>query len=348
MGMTGSERFLRACRLEAVDRTPVWFLRQAGRYMPEYRNIRQRRGLLEMFKTPEIAAEVTLQPLRVLGVDAAIIFADILLPLEAMGVGIEFPEGEGPLIQRPVRSTADADRLRVAEPDEDLAYVLEALRIVRNEIDGKYGLIGFAGAPFTLASYMIEGGSSRSYLRTKQMMYEQRGAWATLMEKLAETITRYLIAQARAGAQALQLFDSWVGCLSPSDYREYVLPYTRRIFSELREAGILSVHFGTGNADLLPLMRAAGGDVIGVDWRTNLDDAWTRVGAGVAVQGNLDPATLFAPWNVVETKAREVLNRAGGRAGHIFNVGHGILPATPVETVKALVDLVHDDRRPRH
>jgi uroporphyrinogen decarboxylase len=342
--MTGSDRILRTCRLEAADCTPVWFLRQAGRYMPEYRNLRQRYGLMEMFKTPEIAAEVTLQPLKALEIDAAIIFADILLPLEGMGVGIEFAEGEGPVIHRPVRSRSDADRLRVVDPEEDLGYVLKALRMVRGEIDGRHALVGFAGAPFTLASYMIEGGSSRSYLLTKQLMYNHPDVWDITMEKLVATISAYLIAQVRAGAQVVQLFDSWVGCLNPSDYRDYVLPHARKIFTALRAVGVPSIHFGTGNADLLPLMREAGGDLVGVDWRTHLDDAWSRIGSGAGIQGNLDPATLFAPWDLIQNRAKEILDRIGGRPGHIFNVGHGILPATPVDAVKALAAFVHDYR----
>jgi uroporphyrinogen decarboxylase len=344
MQMNSSERFLKACRREAVDCTPVWFLRQAGRYMAEYRALREHHGLMHMFKTPEIAAEVTLQPIHALDVDAAIIFADILLPLEGMGVGFEFAQGEGPVIHRPVRSKADADALRVADPEADLGYVLQSLRIVRTALEGKRALIGFAGAPFTLASYMIEGGSSRNFLATKKMMYEHRGVWDVVMGKLSDTLSSYLKAQVKAGAQVVQLFDSWVGCLSPADYREYVLPYSRRVLGAVASTGAPSIHFGTGTADLLPLMREAGGDIIGVDWRSHLDDAWSRIGEGAAVQGNLDPVTLFAPWPVVEARATEILNRAAGRPGHIFNLGHGILPGTPVDNVKRLADLVHGYR----
>jgi uroporphyrinogen decarboxylase len=344
MVMNSPERFLKAVALEPVDCRPVWFLRQAGRYMAEYRAIRQRYRLLDMFKTPEIAAQVTLQPIRAFSVDAAIIFADILLPLEGMGVGFEFAEGEGPVIHRPVRTRADADRLRVADPEADLGYVLQSLEMVKAEVDGRVALIGFAGAPFTLASYMIEGGSSRSFLLTKRMMYEQEEAWHTVMTKLVDTLAGFLSAQYLAGAQVVQLFDSWVGCLSPADYRDYVLPHTRRLFDALKRGGIPSVHFGTANADLLPLMRQAGGDIIGIDWRTNLDDAWQRVGAGVGVQGNLDPATLFAPWDVIAKRAKEILDRTAGRPGHIFNVGHGILPGTPVDAVRRLADFVHEYR----
>src|SRR5262245_54409452 len=324
--MDTPSRFLRAGRLQATDCTPVWFMRQAGRYMAEYRKVREQYGLLQMFKTPEIAADVTLQPLKVLPVDAAIIFADILLPLEPMGLALEYSKDEGPVIHNPVRTITDASSLRVPDPEEDLGYVLSSLRLVRSELNGRLPLIGFAGAPFTLASYMIEGGGARNYLMTKKLMYAERETWSLLMTKVAETINRYLLAQARAGAEIVQLFDSWVGCLSPSDYREYVLPYSRMVFQELKKQGVLSIHFGTGTADLLPWMREAGGDVMGVDWRTPLDEAWSRVGQEVGVQGNLDPVTLMAPWDVLRERAREILDRAGGRPGHIFNLGHGILP----------------------
>jgi uroporphyrinogen decarboxylase len=338
--MSRSDRFLKACRLENTDRTPVWLMRQAGRYMPAYRKLRERHTLLEMFKTPEIAAEVTLQPITVFELDAAIIFADILLPLEGMGIRLEFAEKEGPRIQNPVRTSANVAALKDCDPEADLGYVLQALRMVRAEIDGKVPLIGFAGAPFTLASYAIEG-AARNFLRTKGMMYEDPDLWHHLMDKLARIVSSFLLAQARAGAQVVQLFDSWVGCLSPDDYRDYVLPHTRMIFGALKEAGIPSIHFGTGTADLLPLMRAAGGDVIGVDWRTNLDDAWARIGSGVGIQGNLDPVMLLAPKSLLAQRSREILDRVGDRPGHIFNLGHGILPPTPEDAVKALIDTVH-------
>ena len=337
-----TSRFLRACRSEPVDCTPVWFMRQAGRYMKEYRHIRERHGLLHMFKTPSIAAEVTLQPVRALGVDAAIVFADILLPLEAMGIRLEFAPGEGPVIHNPVRTGADVDALRVPDPDADLGFVMETLRLVRPQLDAATALIGFAGAPFTLASYMIEGGASQSYLKTKSFMYGDPAAWELLMSKLADMVTAYLLAQAAAGAQAVQLFDSWVGCLGPADYRAYVLPHTRRIFEALAARRVLSIHFGTATGDLLPLMRQAGGDVLGIDWRTPLDVAWRRVGPEAALQGNLDPATLLAPREIIEDRARDILERVAGREGHIFNLGHGILPPTPVESVKALVEFVHN------
>ncbi len=343
--MGRNDRFLDACRRRKTDCTPIWLMRQAGRYMREYREIRARYPLLTMFKTPEIATEVTLQPVRAFEVDAAIIFADILLPLEGMGIRLEFAEGEGPLIRNPVRRPTDAEALRVADPEEDLGYVLASLRAVRAELNGRVPLIGFAGAPFTLASYVIEGGASKNYVLTKKMMYHERGSWDLLMTRLAETIRVYLLAQAAAGAQALQVFDSWVGCLSPADYREYVLPHTAAIFRSLREAGVPSIHFGTGTGDLLPLMREAGGDVLGVDWRTQLDDAWGRIGDGTAVQGNLDPVLLMAPPELIRERARDVLDRAAGRPGHIFNLGHGILPSTPEDAVRVVIDFVHDQSK---
>jgi uroporphyrinogen decarboxylase len=346
--MSRGDRFLMACRGERVDCTPVWFMRQAGRYMAEYRRLREKYGLLEMFRSPEIAAEVTLQPIKALSVDAAIIFADILLPLEGMGIHLEFAEGEGPVIHNPIRSHADAAGLREADPEESLGYVLESLRMVRSELDGRVALIGFAGAPFTLASYMIEGGSSRSFILTKRLMYEDRPTWDLLMQKLTKTLVSYLLAQARSGAQVIQLFDSWVGCLSPADYREYVLGYSREILQALKLAGIPSIHFGTNTGDLLPLMRQAGGDVLGADWRVCLDDAWSRIGYDRGIQGNLDPVTLMAPWHILRGQAKDILDRVTGRSGHIFNLGHGILPPTPVDSVKALADFVHEYTADRH
>jgi uroporphyrinogen decarboxylase len=317
-------------------------MRQAGRYMPEYRRIREKHALLEMFKTPQLAVEITLQPVRAFAVDAAILFADILLPLEGMGIRLDFVEGEGPVIHNPVRCREDAEALRIAEPRESLGYVIESIRALRSELNGKVPLIGFAGAPFTLASYMIEGGSSRNYVLTKKLIYGEPATWQTVMRKLASTLSAYVLAQARAGAQVIQLFDSWAGCLSPADYRDHVLPFTKPVFQSLREAGIPSIHFGTGTADLLPLMREAGGDVLGVDWRTHLDDAWVRIGSGTGIQGNLDPVTLMAPWPVLRGRAKEVLDRAARKPGHIFNLGHGILPDTPVDAVRALADFVHE------
>ena len=315
-------------------------MRQAGRYMKAYRDIREKHDLMEMFKTPEIAAEVTLQPVRAFEVDAAIIFADILLPMEAMGISFEF--SPGPTFHKPVRTTADIEALRIADPEADLAYVLKALRLVRAEIDGKVPLIGFAGAPFTLASYAIEGGSSSNYIFTKNLMYSDRGAWDLLMDKFSRTILEFLKAQVRAGAQVVQLFDSWIGCLSPSDYRDFVLPHTRKIFEELKKEGIPSIHFGTGTAGLLSLLAEAGGDIVGVDWRISLDAAWRLVGTGAGVQGNLDPLALLAPMSFLKQKTENVLEEAGGRPGHIFNLGHGIHLSTPEDSVRALADFVHE------
>lgn len=336
-----SHRFLKACRRQPVDRTPVWFMRQAGRYMAEYRKLREKHPILEVVKTPELAVEVTLQPINAFDVDAAIIFADILPPLEGMGIELEFVKGEGPVIHNPVRSPAGIEALRVPPAEESVPFTLEAIRLARRELDGKVPLIGFSGAPFTLASYMIEGGSSRYYTRTKGLMYEHPAAWHTLMDKLAQLVGDYLRAQAEAGAQALQLFDSWVGALSPGDYQEHVLPYSRRAIATAQVAGVPVIHFGTNTSGMLELMKEAGGDVIGVDWRINLDDAWRRLGYDVAIQGNLDPVALFAPPAEIERRAADILRRAGNRPGHIFNLGHGILPGTPVENVRALVEFVH-------
>lgn len=341
-GITAADRFLRACRREPVDRTPVWFMRQAGRYMAEYRAIRARHTLLEICAHPDLAAEVTLQPIDRLGVDAAILFADILLPLVPMGIDLEFAAGEGPVIHNPVREAADVARLVVRDPEEATPAVLEAVRLIRRELDGRVPLIGFAGGPFTVASYMIEGGSSRHYRRTKEMMYRAPDVWDALMEKLADMTARYLAGQIRAGAQAVQLFDSWVGALSPLDYERRVLPYVRRIVAHVAPLGVPVIVFGTGTAGLLPLIATTGADVVGIDWRIALDDGWARVGHDRAVQGNLDPLVLFAPREEIERHVRDILARAGGRPGHIFNLGHGILPETPVDNVRYVVELVHE------
>ncbi len=337
-----NDRFLRACRREPVDCTPVWFMRQAGRYMPEYRAIRAKHTLLEICRQPELAAEVTLQPVRALGVDAAILFADILLPLMPMGIDLEFAAGEGPVIHNPIKTPNDVTQLRAVDPCESLNHVLDAVRMVRRALDGQTPLIGFAGAPFTLASYVVEGGSSRNYVKTKQWMYREPQTWHTLMNKLAHTVADYLVAQIEAGAQAVQLFDSWVGALSPADYREYVLPYSRLILQAVQQTGVPAIHFGTDTATLLPLMKEAGGDVIGFDWRTPLDWGWRLLGEDVGVQGNLDPVALFAPRAELEKRVKAILNQAARRPGHIFNLGHGILQETPVDNVKAVVELVHE------
>ncbi len=334
-----NDRFLRACRRESVDRTPVWFMRQAGRYMPEYRALREKHTLLQLCRTPELAVEVTLQPIRALGVDAAILFSDLLLPLAPMGIPFDFVAGEGPQIETPLRSKADVDALRRFEPRQELATTLEAIRLLRREL--QVPLIGFAGAPFTLASYAIEGGHSSNFAKTKGMMYGDPATWHRLAAQLADTVGEYLRAQVEAGAQALQVFDSWIGALDEADYREFVFPHVRAIFDGLVDLGVPLIHFGTGTGHLLAVQREAGGTVIGVDWRTPLDVGWSRAGEGVAVQGNLDPTLLFAPRERLLSRVDAVLAKAGGRDGHVFNLGHGILPHTPVENVKAVVEHVH-------
>src|SRR5690242_5362929 len=326
---------MKACRREAVPYTPIWLMRQAGRYMRAYREVRARTTFLELCKDPSLAAEVTVTAAERLGVDAAIIFADILLILEPMGAELEFAQGEGPVIHNPVRSGADVDRLRQLEDVSALEFVNEAIRQTRRALKPDIPLIGFAGAPFTLASYLTEGGGSKNYVHTKRLMYNDSGAWHAMMSLIATSLAQYLNAQIEAGAQAVQLFDSWVGALSPDDYREFVLPHTRAVIEGI-ERGVPVIHFGTGTASLLELMREAGGDVIGFDWRVRLDEAWRRVGHDVAVMGNLDPVALFADREVLLAQARRVLDQAERRPGHIFNLGHGILPETPVENVIAL------------
>jgi uroporphyrinogen decarboxylase len=340
--MSRNDRLLKACRREKTDCTPVWFMRQAGRYMKAYQAVREKYKLMEMFKNPDLAAEITLQPVRAFPLDAAIIFADILLPLEGMGMKIEFSAGGGPSIHNPIRCPADIQSLRIADPESDLGFVLKSLEIVRSEIDGEVPLIGFAGAPFTLASYAIEGGASSHYLLTKGLMYRETSAWDLLMRKFSETILFFLKAQVRAGAQLIQVFDSWVGCLSPSDYQKYVLPYSRGIFEELQKEGILSIHFGTGNAGFLELFREAGGDVVSADWRVPLGEGWRRIGFDRGIQGNLDPVALASPWPVLQQKAADILDEAAMRPGHIFNLGHGILPVTPEDSIGALAEFVHE------
>jgi len=336
-----NSRFLQACRRETVDTTPVWFMRQAGRYMPEYRAIREKYSLLEICYQPELAAEVTLQPVRALGVDAAILFADILLPAIPLGVGLEFAKGEGPILHNPVRTMEDVQALNPVEAEADLGYVMDAIRVLRKELNG-IPLIGFCGAPFTVASYLIEGGSSREFLKTKTMMYSDPQTWHALMEKLSFVLAGYLVAQIRAGAQAVQVFDSWVGALSPQDYENFVLPYSQKVLQAAKNENLPVIHFGTNTTTLLPLMKRAGGDVIGLDWRIPLDDGWSLLGSDIAVQGNLDPALLFAPLPEINTRVHDILRRADGRPGHIFNLGHGILQNTPVDNVKAVVDIVHE------
>ncbi|HEY7140034.1 MAG TPA: uroporphyrinogen decarboxylase [Methylomirabilota bacterium] len=333
--------FLAACRRRPTSFTPVWLMRQAGRFLPEYRAIRERIGFLELCRTPDAAAEVTVLPVEKLGVDAAILFADILLVVEPLGVGLEFSRGEGPVIRRPVRSAADIERLVERDPAETVPFVFETVRRARAALAGRVPLIGFAGAPFTVASYLVEGGASRDYLETKRLMYEHPRAWQALLTLLARTTARYLNGQIAAGAEAVQLFDSWVGALGPDDYRAFVLPYTRAILQSLTP-GVPVIHFGTGTAGLLEALREAGGDVIGLDWRLELGEGWRRVGHDTAIQGNLDPAALFAPPAEIRRRAAAILAQAGGRPGHIFNLGHGVLPGTPVDHVRALVDAVHE------
>jgi uroporphyrinogen decarboxylase len=333
--------FLKACRREKAPITPVWLMRQAGRYMAEYRAVRSKVGFLELCKDPELATEVTVTAAEVLGVDAAILFADILLILEPLGFDLEFAKGEGPVIHNPVREARDVDRVRPLESIEPLAYVTDAVRGIRAALKPDLPLIGFAGAPFTLACYAIEGGSSRHYETAKALIYRDPGAWDALMARLVDATALYLGAQAAAGAQALQLFDSWVGTLSPTDYARFVQPHMRRLINML-PAGVPVIHFGTDTATLLELQRDAGGDVIGLDWRVPLGATWDRLGPGVGVQGNLDPTVLLGPLPELRSQVRRILGEAAGRPGHIFNLGHGILPSTPVDSAKALVDLVHD------
>jgi uroporphyrinogen decarboxylase len=332
---------MRACRREPVPFTPIWLMRQAGRYMEEYRDVRARVGFLELCKTPSLAAEVTVTAAERLGVDAAIIFADILLPLEPMGLQLEFTKGDGPVIHNPVRSAVDVDRLHELEEIGALEFVLEAIRQTRRALRSDLPLIGFAGAPFTLASYIVEGGGSKNYVHTKSLMYNDSGAWHAMMSLISRALVKYLNAQVDAGAQALQLFDSWVGCLSPDDYRQYVLPHTRSVIAGVNAQTPL-IHFGTGTAALLELISEAGGNVIGVDWRVRLDQSWQRIGHDKAVMGNLDPVALFANREHLRSEAKTILDQAQGRPGHIFNLGHGILPETPVENVIALVEIVHE------
>jgi uroporphyrinogen decarboxylase len=332
------DRFLRACRRQPVDRTPVWFMRQAGRYLPEYRDLRGPRDILETCRTPDLAVEITLQPLRRMPLDAAIVFSDIMVPIAAVGVDVRIEPGTGPVIDDPIRDAAGVARLRELEPETDEPYLLETIGLLRKELD--VPLIGFAGAPFTLASYLVEGGPSRDHARTKALMHGEPETWAALMGSLAAIVRSHLRAQIDAGADAVQVFDSWVGALDPADYERFVMPWMRSIFEVIE---VPSIHFGVGTGELLALMRRAGGDVIGVDWRTPLDVAWERVDPDAAVQGNLDPAVVTASWEAIEPKARDVLARAGGRDGHVFNLGHGVLPQTRVEHLQRLVDLVHTE-----
>ena len=340
-----NDRFLKACRREPVDATPVWFMRQAGRYMSDYRVLRQRYSLLDICRAPELAVAVTMQPVDVIDVDAAILFSDLLIPFGPMGLDFDFVKGEGPAISNPIRSAADVDRLKVFEPREELGHVLETIRMLRVELAARVPLIGFGGAPFTLAAYAIEGGPSTTYARTKAFMYSQPHAWHRLCDRFAAVISEYMTAQVEAGVQALQIFDSWAGALGRIDYREFALPHSSRIFSALRNTGVPVIHFGVNTAAILRDITEAGGDVIGLDWRLPLDEAWSIVGHDRGVQGNLDPTLLLGPPERLFARADDVLRRAGGRPGHIFNLGHGVLPGTSLEQVQALAKHVHDYRR---
>jgi uroporphyrinogen decarboxylase len=335
-----SDRFLRACRREPVDRTPVWFMRQAGRYLPEYRALRGDGDILATCRDPHTVVELTQQPLRRMPLDAAIVFSDIMVPLAAVGVPVRIEPGRGPVVDEPVRDEGGVARLRPLEPEADVPEVLEAIRLLVKELD--VPLIGFAGGPFTLASYLVEGGPSRTHERTKALMLGEPSTWDRLMAALVDVIAPHLRAQVASGAAALQVFDSWVGALDPDDYVRSVAPWTGRVFAAVADLGVPTIHFGVGTGELLATMRDAGGDVLGVDWRTPLDAAWGRVGADRAVQGNLDPAALLAPWDVVERKALDVLTRAAGREGHVFNLGHGVLPGTDPDVLARVVDLVHE------
>jgi uroporphyrinogen decarboxylase len=339
--MTGSQRFLRACLRQPVDITPVWFLRQAGRYMAEYQAVRRHHSLLEICRTPQLAAEVTITAAEKLDVDAAIIFADLLLPLAPMGLDFEFINGEGPVVHKPVRTVADIDRLRINRISE-LGYVSEAISNVAAHFKDRLGIIGFCGAPYTLASYMIEGGGSRNWIETKKLMYSDPGGFRALLEKLVEVLAPFCRLQIEAGADAIQIFDSWVGSLSVQDYREFVLPLTTELIRRVQSFGVPVIYFGVDTASLLPAMRSTGADVLGLDWRVPLDAAWATIDHACAVQGNLDPITLFAPQDLLRSRIHSILSQAAGRPGHIFNVGHGIVPGTPVESVQAAVRFVRE------
>jgi uroporphyrinogen decarboxylase len=328
---------VRALRREQVEHTPVWFMRQAGRSLPEYRELRERHSFFEIANTPELCAEVTLQPVRRHGVDAAVLFADIVTPVLGMGIDVELVEGVGPVVAEPVATAADVDRLTLPDPEQAYAPVLEAVRIVRGELTGEQALVGFCGGPFTVAGYLVEGKPTRDFVRVKELMYREPGVWHALMERLADGFAAYVAAQAAAGADVIQLFDSWVGVLSVADYEELVAPYSARVLAAL---DVPTIHFGTGTTHLLASMAAAGGDCIGLDWRVPLDEGWASVGHDRAVQGNLDPAVLLGPWPRIETAARDVLTRADGRPGHVFNLGHGVLPGTDPGDLSRLVDVV--------
>jgi len=338
-----NDRLIRACRCQPVDATPVWFMRQAGRFLPEYRKIREKYDIISICKNPELSAQVTMLPVTALGVDAAIIFADIMIPLEAMGVGFEIKEGLGPVVTSPIVNLESANSLTELNAKSELFFVLEAIRLAKRTLE--VPLIGFSGAPFTLASYLIEGKPTRDFIKTKAMMYREPKVWYLLMDKLATAMGAYLRAQVEAGVDVVQLFDSWAGCLSPQDYHQYVLPYSQQILKNLESTGVPRIHFGTGTSTLLEEMKQAGGDVFGVDWRIPIDVAWERLGYDVGIQGNLDPVVLLADFELAKSQTREILERTKGRPGHIFNLGHGMLPDTPPERAAEIVKFVHDATR---
>lgn len=339
--MSGDHRLVRACKKQSVDCTPVWLMRQAGRYMKEYRKIRKKAPFLTLCKTPELAAEISLQPVKKFDLDGAIIFSDILIPVEAMGVELDIVEGKGPVISNPVRNHSDVKALSVIDPEKETSFVMEAIRLLIQELKGRLPVIGFSGAPFTLASYIVEGGHSRNYIRTKSLMFHEPSAYGELMSKITEIVAEYLNAQIRAGVEVVQVFDTWIGCLGPEDYEKFVMPYTQQAIERIEDKSIPVIHYANGSSTLLELMRQAGGDVIGIDWRIDLDVAWRRLGEDVGIQGNLDPVALFASPEEIESRVKDILRRAGGRPGHIFNLGHGILPQTPEENVAVLVEAVH-------
>ena len=339
-----NDNFLRACWRKETDFTPVWFMRQAGRYLESYQKVRAQNDVLTICKTPELSAKVTVAAVDELGVDAAILFADIMLPLDALGVKLELVDGVGPVIQKPVGNMEDVEKFEGFDPKDQVPYVIDSIRLVKQILDDRIPLIGFSGAPFTLASYLIEGRPSRDFARTKKMMYSQPDIWNALMSRLSIIVSSYLQAQISAGVDAVQLFDSWSGCLSPTDYQEFVMPYNKEILETIGTNPIPRVHFGVGTAGILRIMKDAGGDVIGVDWRVPIDEAWEQIG-NVAIQGNLDPATLLGRRSLLEARTKEILSRIGGRPGHVFNLGHGVLPETPVENAKELVQFVHKTTR---
>lgn len=336
-----NDTFLRACRGEEVDYTPVWLMRQAGRYLPEYQTVRAHIDFLTLCKNPKLAAEVTLQPVDILGVDAAILFSDILIPVEPMGMRLEFTDKEGPVLSEPVRSKSAVEKLLIPDVEEDLPFVFDTIKILRKELEHKVPLIGFAGAPFTLATYMIEGGTSKNFLHTKKLMFQNSQVFSYLMEKITETITAYLAAQIKAGAQAVQIFDTWAGVLAPADYKKFAFPFVKKAIAELKREGVPVIYFVNNCAGLLKEIRQSGADVVGIDWRIDIADAIKKLGKKVTVQGNLDPCALFLPKEKLEERVKDILWKGGAAKGHIFNLGHGILPQTPVENVVAMVEAVH-------